>query len=77
MPSIIDISETVAVDTIKVFTVYCFQNGRFEVIRHKSGPWEDTLQLLAAKPPAEFAESRRRTNPSRPHRGNATRTSPG
>jgi hypothetical protein len=47
MPGIIDISETVAVDTVKVFTVYWFQDGRFEVIRHKSGPWEDTLRQLA------------------------------
>jgi hypothetical protein len=49
MPSFIDISETVAVDTVKVFTVYWFQDGRFEVIRHKSGPWEDTLRQRAGE----------------------------
>jgi hypothetical protein len=57
MPSIIDISESVAVDTVKVFTVYWFQGGRFEVIRHKSGPWEDTLrQLAGVERPTESEE---------------------
>jgi hypothetical protein len=49
MPSIVEVWETVTVGTMnKVFTVFWYQDGRFETLDHRHGPWEARLlQLLA------------------------------
>jgi len=55
MPSILDVWLTIG--TIKVLVIYWFTNGRFEVIRHRPGPWEAIVLELADRAPAEPAES--------------------